>query len=310
MKAVRYRPARELYKKLFGQRVQKISIDAGFTCPNRDGTLSTGGCTYCINSSFTPYYVSRQKSISSQLDEGIDFFAKKYKSWKYIAYFQAYTNTYAPLPVLKQKYQEALSHPDVIGIDISTRPDCVDEQKLDYLAELSKRTFVMIEYGVESTINKTLDRVNRAHTFEQAIWAITETARRGILQSAHLIIGLPGESRQDILSHAEKISLLPINILKLHQLQILRGTRMAKDFEQHSEDYKLWDIDQYVELMVDFLERLSPRIYIDRFTNESPKDMIIAPHWNGLKNFEITHKIEQRLAERHTWQGRLWKKSI
>lgn len=308
MKAIRYRPARELYKQIFGTRVQKISIDAGFTCPNRDGTLATGGCTYCINSSFTPYYVTRRKTITEQLSEGIAFFSRKYKSWKYIAYFQAYTNTYAPLSELKKRYEEALSYPDVIGIDISTRPDCVNGEILDYLADLSKQVFVMIEYGVESTIDRTLERVNRAHGFDSAVWAITETARRGILQSAHLIIGLPGESREQILSHADRISQLPVNILKLHQLQILRGTRMARDFEQHPQDYHLFTVDEYVDLMVDFLERLNPSIYVDRFTNESPTDLIIAPHWGGLKNFEVVHKIERRLQERKTWQGAKFKR--
>ncbi len=307
MKAIRYRPARDLYHKIFGTRVQKISIDAGFTCPNRDGTLAKGGCTYCINSSFTPYYVTRRKTIKQQLEEGISFFSQKYKSWKYIAYFQAYTNTYAPLEELKRKYSQALDHPDVVGIDISTRPDCVDEQILDYLAGLNKTTFVMIEYGVESTINATLDRVNRAHTYEQAQWVIRETARRGILQSAHLIIGLPGESREDILSHADKISQLPVYVLKLHQLQILRGTRMARDYQQNPHDYHLFTVEEYVDLMVEFLERLNPSIYIDRFTNESPPDLVIAPRWGGLKNFEITHMIERRLAQRNTWQGRLFR---
>jgi radical SAM protein (TIGR01212 family) len=303
----RYRQARELFRQIFGQRVQKISIDAGFTCPNRDGTRGWGGCTYCLNSTFTPYYVTRRKSIVQQLNEGIAFFSKKYKTWKYLAYFQAYTNTYAPLHVLKQKYEQALSVPGVIGLVISTRPDAVNEQILDYLAQLNERTFVLLEYGVESTFDTTLERVNRGHTFEEAAWAIEQTAKRGILQTAHLILGLPGETPEQMLQHATRISQLPVNILKLHQLQIIKRTAMQKDFEQNPQDFHLFSVDEYVDFVVDFLERLRPDIYIDRFTNEAPRDLVIAPDWGGLKNFEVTHKIERRLQERKTWQGRLWK---
>ncbi len=308
MKVERYKSASALLRKIFGRRVQKISIDAGFTCPNRDGRLGYGGCTYCINSSFTPYYVSKRRSITDQLREGIEFFSRKYKTWKYIAYFQAYSNTYASVDVLRQRYEEALSYPGVIGLDIATRPDCVDEDILDYLAELSSKTFVMIEYGVESTLDRTLERVNRLHTYDQAAWAISETARRGILQSVHLILGLPGETRDDMLLHARRISALPVNILKLHQLQILRGTRMARDYAEHPEEYPLFEtVEAYVDFVVDFLELLRPDIYIDRFTNESPPDTVIAPHWGGVKNFEVVHKIEHALEKHGTWQGRRYR---
>ncbi len=300
----RYRPAKDLFQKIFGQRVQKISIDAGFTCPNRDGTKGYGGCTYCLNTTFTPFYVKRTKPILQQIQEGIDFFTKKYKSWRFLAYFQAYTNTYAPLEQLKTLYSQALSHPDIIGLVISTRPDCVDENILDYLAELNQKTFVLIEYGVESVYNTTLERVNRGHTYEEAVWAITQTAKRGILQTAHLILGLPGETRQQMLQMATEISKLPINILKLHQLQIIRNTAMAKDFEQNPQDFHLFSVDEYVDFIVDFLELLRPDLYIDRFTNEAPKHLVLAPDWGGLKNFEVVHKIEKRLEQRKTWQGR------
>ncbi len=300
----RYRPAKDLFQKIFGQRVQKISIDAGFTCPNRDGTKGYGGCTYCLNTTFTPFYVKRTKPIPLQIQQGIDFFSKKYKSWRFLAYFQAYTNTYAPLERLKQLYSQALSHPQITGLVISTRPDCVDEQILDYLAELNQKTFVLIEYGVESIYNKTLQRVNRGHTYEEAVWAIAQTANRGILQTAHLILGLPGETPQQMLQMATEISRLPINILKLHQLQIIRNTAMAKDFQKNPQDYHLFSVDEYVDFVVDFLELLRPDIYIDRFTNEAPKNLVLAPDWGGLKNFEVVHKIEKRLAQRKTWQAR------
>ncbi len=307
MTVKRYNSARDLFRQIFGQRVQKISVDAGFTCPNRDGTRGWGGCTYCLNTTFTPYYVSKVKPIDEQLAEGIAFFSQKYKTWKYLAYFQAYTNTYAPLHVLKQKYEQALQHPGVIGLVISTRPDCVDEQILDYLAGLNEKYFVLIEYGVESTLDRTLNRINRGHTFDEARKAIEMTAKRNILQTAHLILGLPGETPDDMLNHAKEISRLPVNILKLHQLQIIRKTAMEKDFKENPQDYRLFTVDSYVDFIVDFLEILRPGIYIDRFTNEAPRQLVVAPNWNGLKNFEVVHKIERRLNERKTWQGRLYR---
>jgi len=303
----RYNSASDFFKGLFGQRVQKISIDAGFTCPNRDGKRGYGGCTYCLNTTFTPFYIKRTKTIGEQLDEGIDFFAKKYKSWKYLAYFQAYTNTYATLSVLKSKYEEALCHKGVIGLVIATRPDAVDEQILDYLAYLNEKYFVLIEYGIESTINRTLQRINRGHSFEESIKAIELTAKYNLLQTAHLILGLPGESKEEMLLHAKRISQLPINILKLHQLQIIRHTEMEKEFAEKSEDFHLFGVEEYVDFVVDFLEILHPSIIIDRFINEAPKSMVLAPNWGGLKNFEIVHKIEQQLEKRNTWQGRKYK---
>ncbi len=303
----RYRPAKDLFKQIFGQRVQKISIDAGFTCPNLDGSKGYGGCTYCLNTSFTPFYVTKKKTIRQQIDEGIKFFAKKYKTWKYLAYFQAYTNTYAPLERLKKLYSQALEHPDVIGLVISTRPDCVDEEKLDFLAKLNEKYFVLIEYGIESVYNKTLERINRGHTFEEAVWAIEQTAKRNILQTGHLIFGLPDETVEQMLDVAKIISQLPLNIIKLHQLQILKRTAMEKDFKANPQDFHLFDLEEYIDFVVDFLERLNPEFYIDRFINQAPRELVIAPNWNGIKNFEVVHKIEKRLEQRQTWQGRLFK---
>lgn len=291
-------------KKIFDERVQKVSVDADFTCPNRDGTKARGGCTYCNNNTFKPFYTSLQKPVNEQIEEGIAFFGKKYKAIKFLAYFQAFTNTYAPLEVLKKKYLEALSNPKVVGLVISTRPDCVDAEKLDFLQTISKDYYVSVEYGVESTLDKTLELINRKHTYNEAVKAIKMTSNRNIHTGVHLIIGLPNETRSDILAHAKKISGLPINSLKMHQLQIIKGTQMAKGYAKNPEKYNLFSAEEYVELMVDFLERLNPEIVVERFTSESPKNMLIAPNWGGLKNFEVVHKIEKRLKERNTWQGK------
>lgn len=292
-------------KKFFNERVQKISVDAGFTCPNRDGSKGTGGCIYCDNLTFSPEYCSQTKSITKQLDQGITFFNKKYPTQQYIAYFQNYTNTYSDLNKLKELYLEALSHEKVVGIAISTRPDCVDNGALELLAELSEKHFVTIEFGIESASNKTLQLLNRCHTFEDSIYAITKASKLGLRICAHLIIGLPGENKEQIIEHAKQLSLLPINILKLHQLQVIKGTKLEELFKQNNDFIKIYSVEEYVDLTIDFLENLSPEIIIERFTSESPLEKVIAPKWGGLKNFEIVDKIRKRLVERNTWQGRL-----
>jgi len=305
----RYNSISNFYAQKFNQRVQKIAVDAGFTCPNRDGTKSVGGCIYCDNKTFKPFYSSPQKSIKQQLEEGIAFFSKKYKTIKYLAYFQAYTNTYAPIEILKKLYLEALSADGIIGLVISTRPDCIDAEKLDFIEQLSKKYFISMEYGVESTHNKTLENINRAHTFEEAKWAIIETSKRNIHTGAHFILGLPNENEEDILQHAEIISQLPIDSIKLHQLQIIKNTKLAAEYLKNPENFKLFSIDEYVDLVVKFVERLNPDIMIERFSSESPLDLLIAPLWGGLKNFEIVHKIEKRLNDLDTRQGKYYQKT-
>ena len=300
----RYNDFSTSFRKKFVGRVQKVSIDAGFTCPNRDGTKALKGCSYCNNQTFNPNYCRQEKSISEQLQEGIGFFSKKYQSMKFLAYFQAYSNTYADLAVLKQRYGEALAHPLVIGLVLGTRPDCVNNEILDYLAEISEKKYVMLEYGVESVRDDTLRRINRGHSFAEAKQALEETALRGIHTCAHLILGLPRETREDILAQARAIAELPVENLKLHQLQIHKGTRMAVEFEKKPEDFQLFTIDEYIELVIDYLELLPSRMIMERFVSEAPKDLLIAPKW-GLKNFEFVAKVERRLAERNTWQGRL-----
>lgn len=302
-----YKDFGDFLKSIFPYKVQKISINAGFTCPNRDGSKGWGGCTYCNNQTFSPEYCKTDKSITQQLEEGVHFFKRKYPEMKYLAYFQAYTNTYDSIDKLIEKYEEAISFKDVSGIIIGTRPDCMPELLLDYFEDLSKRTFVMVEYGVESTNDKTLVRINRGHTFAEAEEAIRKTAGRNIHTGVHLILGLPGESKEDILHHADVISQLPITTLKLHQLQLIKNTRMANEFYNDSSDFHLYTADEYIDLVIDFIERLNPEIVVERFVSQSPKQLLIAPDW-GLKNYEFTAKVMKRIAERDTWQGKLYHK--
>ncbi len=301
----RYNDFSTYFRAKMGGRVQKVSVDAGFTCPNRDGSRGTGGCIYCNNKTFKPTYCNLQNSVAKQVGEGIEFFARKYEAMKYLAYFQAYTNTYAPLENLKALYEEALQHPKIIGLVLATRPDCVSDEILDYLQELSERVYVMVEYGLESHKNETLNLINRGHTFDESVRAIEATANRNIHTGAHLILGLPGETYPDFLDQARVISQLPVENLKLHQLQIHRDTRLYHDYKLHPEKYKLFEIDEYVNLVVDYLELLNPRIIVERFVSESPAGMLVAPNW-GIKNFEFVARVERRLKERNTWQGRLF----
>ncbi len=301
----RYNDFSGYFREKFNGRVQKISIDAGFTCPNRDGSKGTGGCSYCNNLSFSPAYCNLEESVTNQLAEGIGFFSRKYKSMKYMAYFQAYSNTYAPLENLKMLYGEALRHPEVIGLVIATRPDCVNPEILDYLQELAHKYYIMVEFGVESHKNSSLDRMNRGHSFEESVWALEESSRRNIHNCAHLILGLPGESESDWLDQAKIVSTLPVENLKLHQLQIHKGTRMYLDYLEKHDDFQMFTVDAYLELMVKYLELLNPKIVVERFVSEAPDDMLVAPRW-GLKNFEFTAKLEKLLEERKTWQGRLF----
>ena len=287
----------------FPFKVQKISLNAGFTCPNRDGTVGYGGCTYCNNQTFNPAYCRTEKSITEQLEEGKRFFARKYPDMKYLAYFQAYTNTYAELEDLKKKYEEALNVPDVVGLVIGTRPDCMPDALLDYLEGLNKRTFLIVEYGVESTDNAILKRINRGHTFEVAKAAIEKTSARGIRVGAHVILGLPSETREGLIKQAGVLSALPLTTLKLHQLQLIKGTRMAAEYQNVPEEFHLYSADEYIDLVIDYVEHLRPDIVLERFVSQSPKELLIAPDW-GLKNHEFTDKVKKRMRERNAWQGK------
>jgi len=303
----RYNDFSSFIRKKFNGRVQKVSIDAGFTCPNKDGTKGVGGCTYCNNNTFNPDYCKPIKPIKVQIDEGIEFFLKKYKSQKYLAYFQAFTNTYAPLPDLKKMYEEALLHEDVIGLVIATRPDSIKDEVLDYLEELSgKGFFIKLEFGLESTKNDTLEKINRCQTHEEAVDAFKRSNGRGLHLGGHLILGLPGETKEDMLNHAREVSKLPINTLKIHHLQIVKHTMMAFQFKNTPEMFTFMELNEYIDFVIDFLELLNPEIIVERFFSESPDRMLIYPKY-GLKNFEAKHLVERRLEERNTMQGRLFK---
>ncbi len=294
------------FLKEFGERVQKLSIDAGFTCPNRNGTVGTGGCTYCNNNAFNPSYCTPSKSISQQIIEGIEFHKKRYRrANKYLAYFQPFSNTYAPLDKLRNIYNEALKFPEVIGLVIGTRPDCIDDKKLDFFIELSKKYYIIIEYGIESCYDKTLERVNRGHSFEQSVKAITKTAQKGIKTGAHIIFGLPGETKQEMLDEADILSELPLNNIKFHQLQIIKDTEMAKEYREKPENFNLFSLDEYIDFIINFLERLSPDIVIERFAGEVPPRFLSGPGWGLIRNDQILNLIEKKLAEKNTWQGKI-----
>jgi uncharacterized protein len=299
----RYNDYSSFIKNIFNERVQKISLDTGFTCPNRDGTKGVGGCTYCNNNSFNPDYCKPEKSITDQLNQGIEFFTIRNKTAKYLAYFQAYTNTYADIALVKELYTEAVKHPKVVGLVIGTRPDCISPELIDFLEELAKTYYISLEFGIESTLDRTLIAVNRCHTFEETKQAYGIAKGRGLHLGAHLIVGLPGESREEILHHATEVSKLPIHSLKLHHLQIVKHTMMAKQFKNNPEQFELFGVEEYIELMADFLAQLRPDIIIERFISQSPAHLLVAPKWNGLKNFEIVDKIDKKLIEKDLWQG-------
>ena len=314
------------FTKQFGGRVQKISIDAGFSCPNRDGKISTGGCTFCSNAAFNPSYCRPEKSIMQQIEEGIEFHQRRYRrANRYLVYFQAFSNTYKPLEELKSIYKQALeaidsypSHrpprndmaskaleaPRIIGIVIGTRPDLIDEALLQHLNEIQKTHYVMLEYGVESVYDETLHRVNRGHDFATAEIAIRMTADYGIPCGAHFIFGLPGETKAMMLDAADVISRLPLTTVKFHQLQIFKDTKMAEEYLEHPELFHLFDLEEYIDFVIDFAERLNPDIVIERFAGEVPPRYLVSEPWMKLRYDEVLSRIEKRMEERNTWQGK------
>lgn len=287
----------------FGEPVLKLPIDAGFSCPNRDGTVSIGGCTYCLNNAFVPRYCSSEKNILQQIEDGIEFHRQRGRESKfYLAYFQAFSNTHAPLAQLQKLYETALSHPKIKGLIIGTRPDCVDEEKLNYIASLKQQAFISIEYGIESCYDRTLKRINRGHDFASAQKAVEQTSARGLHTGAHFIVGLPGETPEDWLNGISLINRMPINSIKFHQLQIIKGTAMEKEFQEHPEDFHHFSMDEYIELMVDIIARLRESIVIERFASEVPPQYLSANPW-GLHRYDvILQKIRQRLDERKVRQ--------
>lgn len=293
------------FQRSFGARIQKLSIDAGFDCPNRDGTVGTGGCTFCLNDAFNPSYCQPEKPVRQQIDEGIEFHRSRYRrAGGYMAYFQAFTNTYAPLELLKATYGEALDHPLVHAIAIGTRPDCMTEEILQYLQEINRIKPVMVEYGVESCYNRTLLRINRGHTFEQAEEAIRQTSQAGLHTAAHFIFGLPGESIDDMMAEAAIISALPLKSVKFHQLQILKGTRIEQENIEKPWDFVKFSLEGYIEFIIDFLEHFNPAIMIERMCGEVPPRYLAAHGWGVIRNDEVLKMIEKRMEERDSWQGK------
>lgn len=273
-------------------RSQRISIDAGFTCPNRDGTLGTGGCTFCSNEAFTPPYCTPEKPIRQQIEEGIVFHQRRAKQvTEYLAYFQSYSNTYKPLEELKQIYQEALDHPKIKGLVIGTRPDCVDEPLLHYLNEVQETHSVKLEYGVESVYDETLRRINRGHDFATSQRAIRMTAEHGIPCGAHLIFGLPGETKEMMLNTADIISELPLTSVKFHQLQIFKGTKMAEAYLQHPDAFHLFGLEEYIEFITEFIKRLRPDIVIERYASTVPPRYLLVTPWPRLRYDEVRKRM-------------------
>jgi len=306
MEKRRYNSFTSFLKAKYGCRLQKLVVDAGFSCPNRDGTLSTGGCTYCDNAAFHPNYSTPDKSITRQLDEGMEFHRGRYRSvTKYLAYFQAYSNTHGPLEMMQKAYEEALGHEGIVGIVIGTRPDCIDARKLDYLRELSKDKVVIVEYGIESCYDETLRRINRGHSFGQARKAVELTAAKGIMQCAHFIFGLPGETVPMMMETAPVINALPLDSVKFHQLQIIKGTAMEREYREKRDDFVTFTLEGYIDFFVDFLERLRPEICIERFAGEVPPRFVNETPWGLIRNPQLLEMLEKRLVERDTWQGRL-----
>lgn len=302
-----YNSYSQYIRKTFGERVQKISVDGGFTCPNRDGQKGRGGCTYCNNETFNPLYTSSKKSITQQLNEGVAFFEPKYKTQKYLAYFQAYTNTYDTIQRLSSLYNEALAHPKVIGLVISTRPDAINIEVVELLSEMAKKYYLVVELGIESTLDSSLQKVNRCHTYQETIDAYKLLKDKEIHLGGHLIIGIQGETPEDIVLHAKSVSDLPIEFLKLHQLQIIKGTQMARSYLENPDLFNLFSSEAYIEVVIKFLQHLRPDIVLERFSSESPKDLLISPQWGGLKNFEITEKIRKQMLINKAFQGQLYK---
>lgn len=284
----------------FPFKVQKLSVNAGFTCPTRDGHTGFGGCTYCNNRSFNPSYCEPQQAVSQQLEAGKKFFARKYPNMKYLAYFQAYTSTYDTIDRLKAMYEEALMVEDVVGLVIGTRPDCMPDALLHYLEELNKHTFLIVEYGVESANNQTLERIKRGHTFECSRETIERTHQCGIRTGAHVIIGLPGEDAEESIRQASVISSLPINILKIHQMQIIRGTLLAKEYMEHP--FHLYTVDEYLNVICEYVKRLRKDLVLERFVSQSPEGLLIAPKW-GLKNYEFTNLLVRKMIDENIKQG-------
>lgn len=295
------------FRRLTGGRVQKVTINAGFTCPNRDGVVGTGGCTFCNNEAFTPSYCMRGETVARQIAEGIEFHRRRYRTAdRFLAYFQSFSNTYAPIERLREVYSEALAVPGIMGIIVGTRPDCVDDEKLDYFASLAREKYVAIEYGIESCYDRTLREVNRGHDFECARDAVRRTAERGIHTGAHFILGLPGETDEMLIAQTGLINSLPLTTVKFHQLQIFKGTAMEADYAANPGKYIFRELDEYIDLFIEIVRRLRPDLIIERFASEAPPRFHSGPNWGLVRNEQLLAMLDRRLEERGAWQGELY----
>ena len=297
----RYNPFGPYMKKKFGTSVYKVSVDAGFSCPNRDGTISTTGCIYCNNDSFRPGSCKPALSISEQIRNGIYQIKKRYKAEKFLVYFQPYTNTYASVAKLKHLYKEALSEPYVIGIAIGTRPDCIDEEKIMFLSELAKKYFILIEYGMQSIYDRTLEFINRGHDYSTFLKALYMTKDKGIYIGAHVIVGFPTESKEEMLLMADEVSRIPVDFLKIHHLQVIKDTPLEIIYRENP--FHLFSYEEYIDFITDFIGRLSPRIILQRLFANAPDNILIAPRWEKGRQ-EILRDIEKQLELRDIYQGK------
>ena len=296
----RFRSYNKWLKEKFGERVYKVIVDAGFTCPNRDGTVAVGGCAYCNNNSFRPPSAIKTDPIRDQVREDIEYIRKRFHANKFIIYFQPFSNTYADTNYLRELYTDAIGHPEVVGLAIGTRPDCVDAEKIAMIDEIAQRTFVSLEFGVESIYDDTLRRVNRGHDYGAFLRAMDSVRGRSIHIGAHLILGFPWETRDQWLAMADEMSRVGIDALKIHHLHIVRGTALGAEFMRRP--FRVLEYQEYLDLLCEFIERLDPRIIIERLFGEAPFGLLVAPNWRRNKN-DLVRDIQRIFEQRNVRQG-------
>lgn len=301
---LRYYAYNYYLRQRYGRRIQKVSVDAGFTCPNVDGTVAVGGCTFCDNRSFSPSRRLPRQAIASQIDEGIRRLKRRYDCNDFMAYFQPATNTYAPVERLRKVYTEALAHPQVIGLAIGTRPDCVPDPVLDLIAEFAARTHVSVEYGAQTIHNRSLDWMNRGHHHDALLDAVARSQGRGFEICVHMILGLPGESAEDMRASARELARLPIDAVKLHNLYAVHDTPLADQVARG--EVALMERADYVRSLVDFLELLPPHIVVERISGDAPPDYFVGPSW-CLDKPAVKLAIQHELEQRDTWQGKAYR---
>ena len=299
--ARRYSAFGQYMKDLYREPVYKVNVDAGFTCPNRDGSVATGGCIYCNNDSFRPTVCTSSASLREQIEKGIPYLRSRYGAEKFVVYFQPYTNTYAPVDVLERLYRDALDNPGVVGIAVGTRPDCVDEEKIALLEALARDSFVLVEYGLQSVHDKTLEFINRGHDYARFKSAVALTAGRGIHIGAHIILGFPTETREQMLGMADELSRLPIEFLKIHQLQVVKDTALADLYAE--KPFAVFEYHEYIEMLADFLERLSRHIVLQRLFAAAPDEILITPVWSKTRS-ELLRDLDAFMEQRGSFQGK------